>query len=237
LVKENPENYRFVFLIDSIDALIPRGDFEGGTEKAVKVAGGALLSADFLRRMALAISTKKHLVILISQVRSKIKINQYEASEYEVTNASGGHALLHYSDWIFQFEGRHQADTIFADENNKKSDRIGHFCKILFKKSANEKTGFLVRYPIKYGRENGQSIWIERELVDVMEGYGASERKGAWITLETDFWKTMCEKLKREVPQQFNGVNKLRDYLEENQDVTQYAFREIKNLEKRLQEE
>ena len=58
LVKDNPTDIRYMFIIDSMDALVPRGDLEKGSEEALKVGGGALLSSDFLRRMALGLATK-----------------------------------------------------------------------------------------------------------------------------------------------------------------------------------
>ncbi len=226
-VTNNPQNYRYVFIIDSIDALIPRADAEK-VDEAIKVAGGALLSSDFLRRMALAISINKHLVILISQVRSKIKINQYEPSEYQLTNASGGHALLHYSDWIFEFQGRYQGDVIWSGEKGK-SDRLGHRCKIIFKKSPNEKSGFLVEYPIRYGRKGGQSVWVEYEIIDKLTAFDQVVRKGAWMSFNDAFHEDISKELKTEIPKQFNGETKFREYLEENPKVTKYLFRKIKD--------
>ena len=47
LVKDNPTDTRYMFIIDSMDALVPRGDLEKGSEEALIVGGGALLSSDF----------------------------------------------------------------------------------------------------------------------------------------------------------------------------------------------
>ena len=38
-----------MFIIDSMDSLVPKNDLEKPPEEANKVAGGALLSSDFLR--------------------------------------------------------------------------------------------------------------------------------------------------------------------------------------------
>jgi RecA/RadA recombinase len=104
MVKDNPSDTRYMFIIDSMDALVPRNDLEKGADEALKVGGGALLSSDFLRRMALGLATRGHICYMISQVRSTIKINPYEKTDPQVTNASGGNAALHYSDWILEFQ-------------------------------------------------------------------------------------------------------------------------------------
>ena len=141
LVKDNPTDTRYMFIIDSMDALVPRGDLEKGSEEALKVGGGALLSSDFLRRMALGLSTKGHICYMVSQVRSTIKINPYEKSAPQVTNASGGNAMLHYSDWILEFQPRYVKDMITTEANGK-GDHLGHWCKVLFRKTPNEKPAY-----------------------------------------------------------------------------------------------
>lgn len=229
LVTHNPENIKYVFLIDSMDALIPRGDAEKHDEPN-KVSGGALLSSDFLRRMANAISVKGHLVIMISQVRAAIKINQYEKSDPKITNAGGGNALLHYSDWILEFQQRYNDDIIWAGEKGK-SDRLGHFCKITFRKSANEKTGVTVGYPIKYGRTAGSSVWIEYEIIDMLLfKWNKAVKKGAWITIDDGLIAEIKKDIKEDMPKQHNGMNQLREYLEANPKITNYLFSRFKNI-------
>ena len=223
LVYNNPENFRYAFLIDSVDALIPRGDVDKMDEPN-KVSGAALLSSDFLRRMANAISVKNHLVILISQVRAVVKINQYEKSDPKITNAGGGNALLHYSDWILEFQERYQGDIIWSGEKGK-SDRLGHRCKIIFRKSPNEKTGISIEYPICYGRKGGKSVWIEYEIIDMLLAWGLATQKGAWITLDSSLHKELDVE---NFPNQFNGINKFREYLENNNEVTKYLFGKFK---------
>ena len=174
-----------MFIIDSMDSLVPKNDLEKPPEEANKVAGGALLSADFLRKMALGLTTRGHICYMVSQVRSKVSINPYERTDARVTNASGGNALLHYSDWIIEFQERHLKD-IISTEANGKGDLLGHWCKVVFKKSPNEKTGTLVRYPVRYGSKDGKSIWVEYEVVDMMLQWDMATRKGAWITISDE---------------------------------------------------
>jgi RecA/RadA recombinase len=225
LINNNPENHRYAFLIDSLDALSARADY-GATEESGQPARKAVLSSKFFSRMAIKISAKRHLVILISQVRSKLELNQYARKEYQMTNASGGNALLHYSSWIFEFQGRYQGDKIWAGEQGK-SEILGHYCKIIFKKSVNEKSGVPVDYPIKYGRAEGKSVWVEYEIIDMLAAYGQTTQKGAWITLDDGLHKELIA-VDDQVPKQFNGMAKFREYLEENPKITNYLFKKIK---------
>lgn len=228
LVKNNPLDTRYFFIIDSMDALIPKGDVERGADEANKVSGGALLTSDFLRRMALALSAHGHICALISQVRSTITINKYQKVDPKVTNAAGGNAALHYSDWIMEFQPRNNDDIIWEGEDGK-SNRLGHYCKIVFRKTINESTGKVVRYPIRYKRTNGTSIWVEYEIADAILGFGLASLKGAWYEISPDLIKELKEN-KIEIEPKIQGINKLRKYLEDNQDLTKYLFKKFRNM-------
>lgn len=232
LVKNNEEDYRYMFIIDSMDSLVPKADLEKGPEEANKVAGGALLSSDFLRKMALGLTTKGHICYMVSQVRSKVSINPYERTDARVTNASGGNALLHYSDWILEFQERHLKD-IISTEPNGKGTALGHWCKVVFKKSPNEKTGALIRYPIRYGGKDGKSIWIEYEIVDMMLQWDMAKRAGAWVTISDEIVSEVKEALNLELRQQHQGVDNLRKYFEENKEISSYLFDKFRNALKK----
>ena len=228
LVKNNPRETRYMFIIDSMDALVPRNDLEKPFEEANKVAGGSLLSSDFLRKMALGLSSKGHVCMMISQVRSAVSINPYAKTDPKITNASGGNALLHYSDWILEFQQRYKADLILG-KTGAKEEAVGHFCKILFKKTPNEKTNKEVRYPIKYGRKNGQSIWVEQEVTDALLMFEMIAAKGAWITVSDDLLQEL-EKNDLKIEKQHQGMESFRKCLEENKDVCAYLFKKFKNV-------
>lgn len=227
LVKNNPKDTRYMFIIDSMDALVPRNDLDKPFEEANKVAGGSLLSSDFLRKMALGLSSKGHICIMVSQVRSTVTINPYAKTDPKITNASGGNALLHYSDWILEFQQRYKADLILG-KTGVKEEPTGHFCKILFRKTPNEKTNKEVKYPIKYGRKNGQSIWIEQEVTDALLMFEMIVAKGAWITVSDNLLEELGKNnLKME--KQHQGMEAFRKSLEENKDVCSYLFNKFKS--------
>ena len=232
MVKDNPSNTRYMFIIDSMDALVPKGDLEKGAEEALKVGGGALLSSDFLRRMALGLATRGHICYMISQVRSTIKINPYEKTAPQVTNASGGNAALHYSDWILEFQPRYVKDQITTQPQGK-GDQLGHWCKVVFRKTPNEKTGIAVRYPIRYGRKNGKSIWVEKEGVDMMLAWEMAAAKGAWVTISDEIIEEVKTEAGLELKKQHQGVDNLSKYFEEEKEIGKYLFAKFREVLKK----
>lgn len=222
IMSNNPNKTRFCMIIDSMDSLIPKDDAKKSTSEANKVAGGALLSSDFLRRVSLGMGKFGHLCILISQVRSTIK-GQYESLDpNSTTSASGAHALSHYPNWVFEFERQFQKDKILEKPDQQMSDTnkgIGHYVKARVRKSDNETTGRLIKYPIKYGRNGGKSVWIEREIVDLLLSWGFFSKSGSWFAVEEE----LAEYIKSggfEFPDKIQGMNKIYTILEDSEKLT-----------------
>jgi len=228
LIRDNQEKKVYFFVIDSLDALVPRNDLLKSATEANKTAGSALLTSDLLRKMAAGFSSRGHICFIISQVRSTIKINPYEKGDPKVTNASGGNAALHYSDWILEFQQRYQKDII----KDKEEKPVGHWCKIIFRKTPNEKTGIEVKYPIKYGRKNGQSIWIEYEVIDSLLMFEMISAKGAWVTV-SDEVITEVESSGLKIEKQHQGIDNFRMYLESNPDLCKFFFNKFKSALKK----
>ena len=222
IMSNNPNKTRFCMIIDSMDSLIPKDDAKKSTSEANKVAGGALLSSDFLRRVSLGMGKFGHLCILISQVRSTIK-GQYESLDpNSTTSASGAHALSHYPNWVFEFERQFQKDKILEKPDQQMSDTnkgIGHYVKARVRKSDNETTGRLIKYPIKYGRNGGKSVWIEREIVDLLLSWGFFSKSASWFAVEEE----LAEYIKSggfEFPDKIQGMNKIYTILEDSEKLT-----------------
>jgi len=74
LVKNNPENKKYLFILDSVDGLMPKNDASKSLSDATKVAGGAVISSVLMKKMSIALAKRGHMAIFISQVRSDIKI-------------------------------------------------------------------------------------------------------------------------------------------------------------------
>jgi RecA/RadA recombinase len=229
LIMNNPDEKRFCFIIDCIDALVTKEDRDRPIGEAQKVAGGALLSSVFMKKVALAMSKFGHMCIVISQRRAEIKLDMYAKSDRQIgLSATGGNALVHNANFILEFEDRHGKDLILEKPNEKpdrvKNKIIGHFAKVVIKKSVNEKSCVKVAYPICYGRQGG-SVWKEYEVMDLMEAWGMFEKSGAWINITLP--KGMDEELaKKDISyeKKHQGADKFRKYLEENSAFTSFLF-------------
>jgi len=79
LVFNNEEDKRYMFIIDSVDALCRVGDIDKPFAESEQVAGGALITSVFLKKMVLPITKMGHTMILTSQVRVEVATNPYAA--------------------------------------------------------------------------------------------------------------------------------------------------------------
>lgn len=233
LVSNNEEGIKYYFLLDAVDGLITKGDLDKTFEDSNKVAGGAVIAANFMKRMSIALAKRGHMAVFVSQVRADIKLDPYSKAPIRQTSATGGNALLHFANWILEFEARYNGDMILQDPNNKKIDleknpAIGHWAKVTVKKSPNEKTNLQIPYPIRYGRKNGTSIWIEKELVDLLYAWEFMNKAGAWVKPSDDFIELVKE-LNIEVPENFQGEKALFKFIEENPELVKFLSNYFKS--------
>ena len=233
LVYDNSEGIRYFFLLDSVDGLITKNDAEKSFEESSKVAGGAVIAATFMKTVSLALAKRGHMAVFISQVRADIKLDPYSKAPIRQTTATGGNALLHFANYIFEFEPRFKTDMILQKPLEKydpqKNPYIGHYAKITVKKSPNEKTNSVIRYPIIYGRIGGKSIWNEKEILDMLYLWGHAEKKGAWISISTDLRNEALEH-KIEIPETIQGENKFNTLVEEDEKIKNFFIKYFRDL-------
>lgn len=233
LVFNNEDGMKYMFIIDSVDALCRMNDVDKPFSESEQVAGGALVTSVFLKKMVLPITKMGHMMILTSQVRVEVASNPYAARGGPKVKQAGGNAIKHYANFILEFEERYNNDIMWENSSatkiEDKGNPIGHYCKIRFRKSVNEKTGAQVRYPIRYGRKDGNSVWLEKEIIDMMYLWGFIEKKGAWISFEESFLKEM-EKAKLECPEKIQGDQKLLELLESNLNLKDFIYNTINKL-------
>lgn len=217
LLIKNEKKIRYHIIIDSMDGLIPKAALDKGTEDAPKVAAGALMTGDFLRRTNLGLSKRGHQCIMMGQVRAEIRASQYIAKDRnKLGGASGGNAAVHYPDWVFEFIRPNNDDFILPDPKSNigaNNRPIGRMAKIKICKSTNETTMIPVSYPIKFGRKNGKSIWVEREVVDLLMAWSFLEKKGSWIKSEKSLTEFLGEEFR------IQGLDNLYNEVEKNPEL------------------
>lgn len=229
LINNNEEKIRYMFIVDSVDGLIAKNDVQKTLEESMKVAGGAVIAGTFMKKISIPLTKRGHMAIFISQVRSDIKLDPYSAAPIRQTSATGGNALLHFANFIIEFEPRFEGDVILKDPSIKKSDPIknpiiGHYCKVQVKKSPNEKSKNRFTYPIKYGRTDGRSVWVEREIVSMLMLWELVTRSGAWYYVSDDLGKTLKDN-GFEVPEKFQGEESMFQFIESNEKLTSFLHK------------
>jgi hypothetical protein len=240
LVHDNPLDYRYCIVIDSMDALNLRADIEkaaanaskkpGAKQEEERVAGAPLLTKRFLTKMSLPICELGHMVLMISQVSTEIKISQYGGGPSRKVSGTGGNAAMHFANWIFDYLGRSRGDLICKSSDaalapdSVKNPILGHWAKVVVRKSENEKSEYLFKYPIKYGAVGRSSIWRSMEVVDKMMEWELISKGGSWLT----FHETAIERSKKagiELPVKVQGLAAAYEIFDKNQALSDLWYK------------
>ena len=233
-------NTKYLFVLDSVDGLQTKVDSEKALEDANKVASGATISSVFMKKVATALNKRGHMAIFISQVRADIQLDPYSKAPMRTTSATGGNALLHFANWILEFQRPLKRDLILEDDkmppDTKKNKILGHWARVQVKKSPNEKTNYTLTYPVKYGRISKSSIWSEKEIVEQLIAWEFVSKSGAWFTIST----ALIDELKMqeiEIPEKIHGESKLFDLLETDTKLTEFLISKFRDLLASIQSE
>ena len=110
----------------------------------------------------------------------------------------------------------------------QKNPPVGHFANVTVKKSPNEKTNSRITYPVRYGRSDGNSIWIEKEIVDLLFAWEFLSKKGSWINITEDFADLLKDN-NFEFPEKLQGEHKVFKCLEDSPELSKYLVEYFKN--------
>jgi RecA/RadA recombinase len=236
LVSNNDNNKKYFFFIDSMDGMTLRDDQSKEIDVANKVAGAPALTKKFLQKMANAMAKRGHICAISAQVSSNIQLDPYSGGGMSARPLSGGggFAKVHFSNFIFEFQPRYGGDLILEDPSGKpdrfKNQILGHHVKIQIKKSPNEKSNITVSYPVKYGRTDGKSVWVEYEILDFMMMFKLLIKNGGWYPIAEVLKKELEDNGFKDIPAQIQGLDNWRIFLEARPEITQYLFNKFKTM-------
>ncbi len=229
LVSECPEDHRILFIIDSVDGLITKAEYEKSEGENIQPGTGGRALSLLFKKMSLAISEMGHMAIFISQERSAIQLMPYAPKQQQQGKSSGGNAIQHHVDVCLEFSPVTKSRIIWGDEA-KKENKLGHEVEVEFLKSTNERTFDVFSYPIKYGRTGGNSIWREREVAYYLISFKFVETsgKGLAVCQDSDLAKEFKAQFPDRFVDKFTYVKNFYAWFEENPDITEWFCNKIK---------
>lgn len=227
LVANNPEGVKYCFVIDSLDGLIKKDDYAKGFEESMQVGGGSTILSNLFKKCNLSMNKRGHVMFMIKQIRATISASKYTPQDKNASvGVGGGNSLTHSANQILQFLPRSKNRTI--EEGGKV---VGHKCAVKISKGLKERIDIEVEFPIKHGRTGGNSVWLEYEIADLLVQWGLVDKAGSWLTVSNDLITELKENnitVDDEVKVQ--GDAKLKDWLEENPEITKYLYNKFLKL-------
>lgn len=231
--KEEQEN--LAVMIDSMDYLTVESDYDKAIGENNKVAGPQFLSKKLWAKLALPFNAGGHIFLANSQISSAPKIDPYSKDPIRQGGSSGGNAIQHQASTVIEFAQRYEGDYILEDENakydEKKNPKIGHLVKGWIRKSDNEKYDVKFEYAVKYGRTNGNSVFVERELVDMLIIWELLKKESAQgsAVVNPDL-QTELKAIDPEFPDKFRSIGRAVEYFESKPEVSNYLVQKFKKM-------
>lgn len=215
LIHNNPEEIRYIICIDSVDCLIRKDDLHKEAAESEKVGAAGLLTSTMFKKINGHLNKLGHCLFMINQQRANVKVNQFEPNNQNETVGKGGaNAPIHAANQVWNFKGRWKSAEI-TEDGSSNGEVIGHYCKLSISKGVNETIDVPVEYPIRHGRTNGKSVWVEREIIDLLLQWGFLEKKGSWINSDEVLTKFLGEEIK------LQGISNLYAMLENDEKLTE----------------
>ena len=226
---EDKKEYRYLFVVDSTDALIKKADLGKKFDEGQKVAGSAVIFSHVGKATSLPLTKNGHAMFILSQTRYKMNMGMGTGSG---TTQSGGKALNFYSSLIAEIKPLWTDLYIWENPSGasieKKGKRLGHQCVFRFTKTRNEKTGQLVEVPVKYGTKGSGSIWKEYEVMNLCLQFEFLHKKNAgWFEFDAELIEEAGD---IDFKPKHQGLNNLIAYLEDNGDVVEFLANKFGKL-------
>lgn len=224
---------RLCIIIDSVDMLKLQDTKDKEIGKNKRPAGVNWLTKEMLRQLGQQIQAYDALLIMITQYAATFTADQYAAADPHMMGGNNTHALNHECTYALYYRQRGYKDYITEKGEDtapdpEKNKILGVYAKVDIKKSATNETGYTLKIPIKKAKI-GNSIWVEKELVDVMLTLGLIQKNSSWFNFAPNIMAD-AKTAKIEVKEKFQGLNTIYDYLEANAPITQWLFDKIINV-------
>lgn len=225
LLTQNQDELKYFVIIDSTDSCQRSIDIGKNLGESEKIGGGATIASAAGKRLSLMFNRLGgHFLFLCSQVRDKLNMGKPGVVGKD---ASGGNAPKFYSSLIGQIKTPWTETYIYENPSDNKSKIIGREVEIKLLKTYNEKTGTVVKYPVKYGLKGG--IWRSYEAMMMCQAWNFYIKSGPYFKIDDAF----AEELKKnnvnfEIT--LHGEKALRDFFDMNLDIVNYVFEKGKNL-------
>ncbi len=230
---EDREN--FIIMIDCMDYLQLGSDMDKEFGEARKVAGPQYLTKQLWSKMALPFGAGQHIFLALSQQSAAPKIDVYAKDPLRQGGSSGGYNIQYQASTVIEFNQRYEGDYILEDPklkyDPKANDKIGHTVKGFVRKSDNERYDIKFEYAVKYGRQDGKSLWLERELYENLVGWELIKResKQGSFTVSPNILEEM-RVIDKECPETFRSQAKVEEYLESQPKVTELLCDKFKGM-------
>ena len=235
-LKDVKDQENFIIMIDCMDYLTLGDDMTKELGKSNKVAGPQYLTKMMWSKIALPFNAGQHIFLATSQQSAAPKIDPYAKDPLRQGGSSGGTNVQYQASLVLDFSLRYEGDYILTDADEKydekKNPKIGHIVKGMVRKSDNEKYDTRFEYAVKYGRTDGNSIWVEKDVLDQMMTWELLKREGGKAKGSLIVDKSLYDELVKihpEIPESFRGLNSALKYLEENNKVTAFLNEKFKS--------
>jgi RecA/RadA recombinase len=229
---ENGEHLCIV--IDSVDMLTLAADKEKKITDGKKPAGINYITKELFRKISQEVRAFNALLILITQYSATFNLDPYSKEPPQLMEGNNTHALNHQCTYAFYYRQRIKSSFILEKEKEQPDPStnkiLGVYARVDIKKSATDKSGYMVEIPIKKGRV-GNAVWTEKEVTDLVLAYELARKSGAWVTFDSNV-VSEAKKSNVEIKEKINGINQLYDYLETDTNALNWLKNKVEEITK-----
>lgn len=235
IVREFLENSHVdLVVVDSVAAMTPEKILKAEISKELQLGLMARMMTQFISEMTKRISQTNTAMVVVNQIRSRIKTSMYDAGPD--TDTTGGRALKFYAS--IRLELKQKKIEVKADQRNdvdgtKEDKPIGMIVTAINRKNKlaipYKKADFVIRF--------GEGIDNVRSAVDIAVNLGLIIKNGAWFHFRKGFPAEIdTEFMSKDGDMQ--GIEEVRAYLVKHPTVlTDLLNRIYVNADKEVEKE